>query len=205
MFSYTIPYFLQRLAKSYTWKVKTNDKKLYLTFDDGPHPLITPWVLNQLAIYNAGATFFCVGDNVRKFPETYREVLAGKHAVGNHTYHHVSGWKCSLADYRKEIKEAALLIHSPLFRPPYGQIKPCHGRFLKSEYQIIMWNYLSGDFDKNLKRNESLEAMKKAGPGSIMVFHDNEKAFENLQILLPEILRYFSLKGYTFDTIPYLK
>ncbi len=205
MFTYRIPRFLQIVAKSYTWKVDTPDKKLFLTFDDGPHPLITQWVLEQLAAYRAKATFFCVGENVSKFPDTYAEVLAQNHSVGNHTYHHIKGWNSSMEVYMEDIQKAAQLIHSSLFRPPYGRVKPSQGRRLMLGYQVIMWNYLSGDFERKLNREESLEMMKKAGPGSIMVFHDSEKAFENLQFLLPRVLDFFSKRGYTFEAIPYQK
>ncbi|MDP1728156.1 MAG: polysaccharide deacetylase family protein [Bacteroidota bacterium] len=205
MFSYTIPQLLQIVAKSYTWKVKTRDKKLFLTFDDGPHPNITLWVMAQLAEYNARATFFCVGENVKKYPETYKELLKMKHAVGNHTYHHIKGWNTPDDDYLEDIHMASKFIHSPLFRPPYGRILPSQTKKLLSNYQVIMWNYLSGDFDENLNREKSLQVMKRAEPGSIMVFHDSEKAFENLQYLLPKILAYFSEQGYTFESIPYLK
>lgn len=203
MFSYTIPQLLQFVAKSYTWKVKTKDKKLYLTFDDGPHPNITMWVMAQLAEYNAKATFFCVGENVKKYPETYKEILKMKHAVGNHTYHHLSGWNTPVDAYLEDIQKAAKLIHSPLFRPPYGRILPSQTKRVLSDYQVIMWNYLSGDFVENLNREKSLRILKRAKPGSIMVFHDSEKAFENLQYLLPRILEHFSEQGYKFEAIPY--
>lgn len=203
MFSYTIPQLLQIVAKSYTWKVKTKDKKLYLTFDDGPHPNITMWVMAQLAEYNAKATFFCVGENVKKYPETYKEILKMKHAVGNHTYHHLNGWNTPVDAYLEDIQKAAKLIHSPLFRPPYGRILPSQTKRVLSDYQLIMWNYLSGDFVENLNREKSLRILKRAEPGSIMVFHDSEKAFENLKYLLPKILEYFNEQGYTFEAIPY--
>lgn len=205
MFKYTIPHLLQIVAKSYTWKVKTRDKKVFLTFDDGPHPQITPWVLQQLRQYQAKATFFCVGDNVRKFPDTYADILAQKHAVGNHTFHHVKGWNLSTDEYLEEVREASLLIHSPLFRPPYGRIKPAQAKKMKADYQLIMWDYLSRDFDPKLNREQSLNAMKKAGKGSIMVFHDSEKAFENLKFLLPRVLTFFSEAEYSFEALPYHK
>ncbi len=205
MFSYTIPHLLQIVAKSYTWKVKTTDKKLFLTFDDGPHPHITLWVMAQLAEYNAKATFFCVGENVKKYPETYKEILKMNHSVGNHTYHHIKGWSTPVDEYMDDIRQAAKYIQSPLFRPPYGRILPSQTKRIISDYRIIMWNYLSGDFDEYLNRDKSFEAMKKAEPGSIMVFHDSEKAFENLQFLLPKILKYFSEQGFTFEAIPYTK
>ena len=156
MFKYRIPQLLQFVAGNYTWKVKTTDKKLFLTFDDGPHPLITPWVLTQLAQYQAKATFFCVGDNVRKFPENYAEILSYQHSVGNHTYHHLNGWRTNTEDYMKDVKEAAQWIHSPLFRPPYGRVKPAQVSKIKLDFQIIMWNFLSCDYEPNLNREKSL-------------------------------------------------
>ncbi len=199
MFKYTIPYLLQLLSNRYVWKVKTNDKKLYLTFDDGPHPEITLWVLNELEEYNAKATFFCVGDNVKKYPETFQLIKQNAHAVGNHTNNHLNGWKTSNEVYFENIQNANELIQSNLFRPPFGRIKFSQSKIIREKYKIILWNRLSMDYKKNLNIAQSLKAMKqKPHNGNIFVFHDSEKAFENLKILLPEILKYFSGNGYQF-------
>jgi peptidoglycan/xylan/chitin deacetylase (PgdA/CDA1 family) len=175
---------------------------LYFTFDDGPHPEITLWVLNELKKINAKATFFCVGDNVSKFPETYQEILNQGHSVGNHTFNHLKGWITEDDEYFQNTEKASQVIQSSLFRPPYGRIKPSQAKVLKEKYKLVMWSHLTCDYEKNLNINASLRHMKKAVPGSIFVFHDSEKSFHNLQILLPELLNYYSSLGFRFDVIP---
>lgn len=201
MFKYRIPHVLIRLFSSCTWKVNTRDKELYLTFDDGPHPQITPWVLQQLQAYNAKATFFCVGENVQKFPEIYAQILAGQHAVGNHTMQHMKGWKVSKQAYLDNILQASSYIQSNLFRPPYGQIKWSQLRALSKQYKIVMWSLLSRDYDKHLAISESLTAMKLASAGDIIVFHDSEKAFEQLKQLLPPLLAYYQEQGFEMKAL----
>lgn len=202
MFIYTIPTLVQTLFPSCTWKVNTRDKQLFLTFDDGPHPEVTPWVLVELKKRKASATFFCVGENVRKYPEVYQQILHEGHRTGNHTMHHLSGWSHSLADYLKDIEEAATYINSKLFRPPYGRILPSQVKVLRSHYSIIMWDRLSYDFANNINVQESLIAMKHVITGSIMVFHDSEKAFENLRQMLPVLLDHFCEQGYQLLSLP---
>lgn len=201
MFKYRIPHVLIRLFSSCTWKVNTRDKELYLTFDDGPHPQITPWVLQQLQAYNAKATFFCVGENVQKFPEIYAQILAGQHAVGNHSMQHIKGWKVSKQAYLDNIQQASSYIQSNLFRPPYGQIKWSQLRALSKQYKIVMWSLLSRDYDKHLAISESLTAMKLASAGDIIVFHDSEKAFEQLKQLLPPLLAYYQEQGFEMKAL----
>ena len=201
MFKYRIPHVLIRLFSSCTWKVNTRDKELYLTFDDGPHPQITPWVLQQLQAYNAKATFFCVGENVQKFPEIYAQILAGQHAVGNHTMQHMKGWKVSKQAYLDNILQASSYIQSNLFRPPYGKIKWSQLRALSKQYKIVMWSLLSRDYDKHLAISESLTAMKLASAGDIIVFHDSEKAFEQLKQLLPPLLAYYQEQGFEMKAL----
>jgi peptidoglycan/xylan/chitin deacetylase (PgdA/CDA1 family) len=201
MFKYTIPVILQQLMPSYTWKVDTEDKQLFLTFDDGPHPEITPWVLAQLKEFGAKATFFCVGDNVRKYPEVYQQILIENHAVGNHTFHHLNGWKTETSDYLKDVSLAENYIQSNLFRPPYGRIKRSQAKQLSAKYRIIMWDRLSMDYQAQLNTNESLAQMKRVKNGSIVVFHDSEKAFLNLKVLLPQLLTYYKQQGFSFQTL----
>jgi peptidoglycan/xylan/chitin deacetylase (PgdA/CDA1 family) len=201
MFKYTIPVILQQLMPSYTWKVDTEDKQLFLTFDDGPHPEITPWVLAQLKEFGAKATFFCVGDNVRKHPEVYQQILKENHAVGNHTFHHLNGWKTETSDYLKDVSLAENYIQSNLFRPPYGRIKRSQAKQLVAKYRIIMWDRLSMDYLAQLNTEESLAQMKKVKKGSIVVFHDSEKAFQNLKVLLPQLLSYYQQQGFSFQTL----
>lgn len=202
MFKYTIPSILQRLLPNYTWKVASKTKQIFLTFDDGPHPQITPWVLAQLKLHAAKATFFCVADNVRKFPETYTEILREGHATGNHTYHHKNGWHTPNLAYFADIELAEKYIQSTLFRPPYGRIKRSQAKVIARNYQIIMWDRLSRDYDAKLPLEESLAAMKKVENGSILVFHDSEKSFKNLQYLLPKLLEHFTLQGYQLLALP---
>jgi peptidoglycan/xylan/chitin deacetylase (PgdA/CDA1 family) len=197
MFKYRIPSFIQKLFSSYTWKVKTKDKLLFLTFDDGPHPEITPWVLAQLQQYQAKASFFCVADNVRKYPQTYAQILASNHAVGNHTYHHKNGLYTKVHEYLTDVALAENFIQSQLFRPPYGRIKKQQATALLKQYAVVMWSHLSCDYSSTLNIDESLNAMKKVEPGSILVFHDSEKAFANLQIILPQLLQFYQQEGYT--------
>jgi peptidoglycan-N-acetylglucosamine deacetylase len=196
MFKYRIPSFIQKLFSSYTWKVNTKDKLLFLTFDDGPHPEITPWVLSQLSEYEAKATFFCVADNVRKYPEIYQQIIHAGHAVGNHTYHHKNGWNTDVAEYLEDVGLAENYIHSKLFRPPYGRIKRKQARFLLDRYAIVMWSHLSCDYSIDLNMKKTLKAMKKIGNGSIVVFHDSEKAWHNLEKILPELLDHYHQQGF---------
>lgn len=203
MFIYRIPFFLQKLFPAYTWKVNTDDKQLFLTFDDGPHPQITPWVLNILAEFNAKATFFCVADNVKKYPEVYKQIILAGHSIGNHTYHHLNGWKHSSSDYLADVKLAETYIESKLFRPPYGKITRKQAKELLPNYQIVMWDRLSVDYKKDLNIEESLRHMKRVDKGSIIVFHDSEKAFENLQKLLPALLTNYKERGFNLNALAY--
>lgn len=202
MFRHTIPSFIYPVFPSLTWKVKTTERKVYLTFDDGPHPQLTPWVLEQLAAYGAKATFFCVGHNVQKFPDVYAAVLAAGHAVGNHTFHHVRGWNMSTADYVNDVDACAQLVKSNLFRPPYGRIHLNQIRALRNSYRIVMWSVLTRDYDPNLNVAEALKIVKQLLlPGNIVVMHDSQKAEKNLKAMLPEILRTGTENGFTFDAL----
>ncbi len=199
---HVIPIILKKLTPSLTWKVQTSDKKLYLTFDDGPHPQITPWVLDQLDKYGAKATFFCVGDNVRKYPDTYAEILKRGHKTGNHTQNHLSGWRNKTSTYLANVEEAAEYIRSDLFRPPYGQIGLSQIAPLSKLYQIVMWDVLTRDYEKGLNTAKALQqSISLTREGSIAVFHDSMKAEKNLKELLPAYMAYFHQKGFTFETL----
>ena len=178
---------------------------MYLTFDDGPHETATPFVLDQLAQYNAKATFFCIGKNVATHPEIYQRILNEGHSTGNHTYNHVNGWKVSDEVYLEEIRQTGLLIKSNLFRPPYGRIKKSQIKKLQtpnSKLQTIMWDVLSGDFDTNLTAEACIGyVLYHSKPGSIIVFHDSTKAMERMQYALPKVLEHFSKEGYVFKGI----
>ncbi len=196
------PTFIQKLFPGFTWKMDTEEKVIYLTFDDGPVPEATPWVLEQLAAYKAKATFFCVGGNVQKNPELFQRILDAGHTVGNHTMQHLDGWATDNLPYYHDVRHAALLTNSQLFRPPFGRLKPRQVQFLQRHYQIVMWDVLSGDFDQKLHPDECLRNVtKNAGPGSIVVFHDSIKALPRLMSTLPRALEFFSDRGYSFAAL----
>ena len=202
MFKHTIPSIFPLIAPNVTWKVKTNDKVLYLTFDDGPHPSITPLVLNILDEFNAKATFFCVGENVTKYPDIFNQILSKGHAVGNHTYNHIKGWQTSDTAYMDNIKKACEVIPSNLFRPPYGRIKPSQIKLLKDNYRIIMWSILTRDYDKNLNPHKTLLKLNKLiKAGDVIVYHDSEKAEQNMLIMLKGVLQHFHQLHYTFKAL----
>jgi len=188
----------------YTWSLDSRDKAVYLTFDDGPHPEVTPYVLDELRKYNARATFFCVGKNVVAHTETYKRILDEGHSVGNHTYNHLNGWKTPDDVYLKDVSEAANHIDSNLFRPPYGRIRLFQAKNLQAAMKgrmakVIMWDVLSADFDPAVSPEKSLEfVVLGSGPGSIVVFHDSQKAFAKLSYVLPRALHHFSAEGFKF-------
>ncbi len=199
------PFLLKKLYPECIWEITTEEKILYLTFDDGPHPGVTPFVLNELKKYNALATFFCIGNNVKKYFDIYKLLIEDGHKPGNHTFNHLNGWKVNDELYIQNIEKAAEIIDSNLFRPPYGRISKFQLKALRGaryNFKTIMWTVLSGDFDEKLsEENCYLNVVKNAKPGSIIVFHDSLKAFTRLQSTLPRILHYFSSQGYQFKNI----
>ena len=209
------PLVAKKMFPNFVWDIATNKKELYLTFDDGPTPEITNWVLNTLNAFNAKATFFCIGKNIESFPEIFQDILNNGHAIGNHTQNHLKGWKTKLEDYIKNTTEAQAVINkykneiysinfpSNLFRPPYGKITPSQSKSLLAlNYKIIMWDVISFDWDKNISKEKCLNNVTtKATNGSIVVFHDSVKAFKNMQYALPKVLEYFSNLGYSFKPI----
>jgi len=198
------PNFIPKLFRNQVWNFSTKKKVLYLTFDDGPTPEITDWVLDTLQKYNAKATFFCIGKNIEQHPEIFQNILEQGHTVGNHTYNHLNGWKTNTEEYLQSILKTEKLIQkSKIFRPPYGKIKPSQTKLLiEHNYKIIMWSVLSGDFDSEITSEKCLNnVLKNTEKGSVIVFHDSIKAFEKLQIVLPQILEYFSKKGCIFKKI----
>lgn len=183
------------------WSIDTKEKVVYLTFDDGPHPVITPFVLDALKKYNAKATFFCIGKNVADHPAIYKRILDEGHATGNHTNNHLNGWKTNNTTYYDDVLAASLYIDSGLFRPPYGRMRSSQVKMLK-RYKIVMWDVLSGDFDESASKERCLENVTHhAAPGSVIVFHDSQKAFPRLEHILPASLSFFSENGYQFKAI----
>ena len=201
------PWLVKKIFPSYIWSMPANDKDIYLSFDDGPHPEITAFVLEELEKYNAKASFFCVGNNVELYPKTYREILEKGHSVGNHTYTHPNGWETSTEAYLKDVAAASRYIQSNLFRPPYGRIKKQQARRLGSamnieDVKLIMWDVLSLDFDTSFSPQQCLaNVMKNTTNGSIVVFHDSEKAFKNLKYCFSESIRQLAEEGYHFKKL----
>ena len=201
-----IPRWVQKLYSRQIWEMSRTEPTLYLSFDDGPHPEHTLFVLDQLAKYEAKATFFCIGENVKLYPEIYRRLLDEGHSVGNHTMHHMNGKKATDKKYIQDIAEASEYINSDLFRPPYGMITPFRVKLLTEKlrpYRIIMWTVLSGDFDAGISVKRCLEnVLLKARNGSIVVFHDSEKSAEKMRSVLPTVLKNFKERGFKFEGIP---
>lgn len=197
------PLFVEKIFPNYHWKIKTDSKELFLTFDDGPTPEVTQWTLEMLEKYNAKATFFCIGKNVESYPNIYKSILNKGHTVGNHTYNHLKGWKISHDDYIIDTNKASTYIKSALFRPPYGKLTPKQGKTLISKgYKIIMWDVLSIDWDNTISKETCLEnVISKSKPGSIIVFHDSLKAAKNMKYTLPKVLDHFSDAGYNFRAL----
>jgi peptidoglycan/xylan/chitin deacetylase (PgdA/CDA1 family) len=203
--------FIKKIFSNYIWDIPNTENKIYLTFDDGPTPEITEWVLQELEKYNAKATFFCIGNNIEKHPEIFEKLVAKGHSVGNHTFNHMNGWKTSTEDYLKntflceeQILESKIYnLKSKIFRPPYGKIKASQAQKLRQlGYKIIMWDVLSADYDTTISAEKCIEnATKNVTSGSIIVFHDSVKAFPHLEYTLPKALKYFKEKGFVFEKL----
>lgn len=205
MYLVKTPWLLKKWYPNFVWNINNSNKSIYLTFDDGPHPTITPNVLHILKSFNAKATFFCIGKNVTLYPQVFEQIISQGHTIGNHTEQHLNGWQTDDALYVKNIDEAATKIDSQLFRPPYGRITKFQAKLLTSiGYKIVMWNVLSGDFDVNLSKEKCAEnVLLNTTDGSIIVFHDSEKANERMVFALTKTLEHFSRKGYEFSSLDY--
>lgn len=210
MYPHRVPPIIHRMFPHLLWLQPSVKKELYLTFDDGPIPEITPWILDTLKTYNAKATFFCVGENASKHPQLLNEILNQGHRVGNHGYHHLNGWNTNLTTYLQDMMKCEGVLDSAevptwpkLYRPPYGKILPSQIKAIKAMgYRIVMWHVLTGDFDPLLDEEQCLQkSISLTKEGSVIVFHDNIKAKKNLYHVLPKFLAYFSAQGYQFKPI----
>lgn len=196
------PFLLKWYYTSLTWNKTRKEKIIYLTFDDGPIPDVTPFVLKTLKDFDAKATFFCIGDNIRKHPEIFEQLKKDGHQIGNHTYNHLKGWKTTDDVYLENFKKCQEKTNTNLFRPPYGRIKKSQIKKIRSihpKVKIIMWDVLSGDFDIKLSPEKCYKnVINNTQNGSIIVFHDSLKAFDRLKYTLPLVLQYFKDRGYQF-------
>ena len=205
------PRLMMRIFSKYTWRFPSNKKEIFLTFDDGPTPEITEFVLDELKKYNAKATFFCIGKNIKNHPDIFDKIVSEGHSIGNHTQNHLKGWKTNSKKYIDNVLECENVILSEveksqqfkLFRPPYGKIKKNQAKkLLEKKYKIIMWDVLSADFDTTISKEKCLQnVLKNTTKGSIIVFHDSIKAAEKMQYALPIVLKEFSEKGFVFKAI----
>ena len=197
-----VPGILRRLFPEILWRMPSSEK-LYLTFDDGPTPVITGKVLDILAQNRAKATFFCIGRNAERHPELVQRILAEGHAIGNHTYSHLKGWYSKNPDYYADIRLCSQFVPSTLYRPAYGMITPAQIRHLQKQFKLVLWDVMSYDFDPNTSPEKCLSnVIRYTRPGSVIVFHDSVKASEKVLYALPRVLEEFGKKGYGFEKIP---
>jgi peptidoglycan-N-acetylglucosamine deacetylase len=197
------PAALRKLWPGALWKLNTQEKVLYFTFDDGPIPGVTAFVLDTLQQFNAKATFFMVGQNVGKHPDVYERILKEQHGIGNHTEHHLNAWHCSGKQYFDDVEECNKRLHSRMFRPPYGKLKFLQGvKLRQAGYRLVMWDVLSYDFDSRVSPVQCAQhVISRASEGSIIVFHDSVKAKRNLEYALPKCLEHFAHAGYRFEAL----
>ena len=196
------PQLLRSFYKDSIWRMDKNEPSIYLTFDDGPIPELTPWILDVLKEYNINATFFCVGENIIRNPELFERIIAEGHQVGNHTFNHLKGWKVSKNIYNENIEKCQILTKTTLFRPPYGRIKKSQYKSIVKEYKVVFWDVLSYDYDKLTSPKKCLDnSIRYTRNGSIIVFHDNIKAQKNLKYALPIYIEHFLKLNYKFVTV----
>jgi len=204
-----IPKLLHAFYPDYRWRFDTDEKVVYLTFDDGPTPEITDWVLGQLAEYGAKATFFLIGKNVETYPLIAHRVIDSGHAIGNHTYSHRNGWRTDIRTYLKDFLKGQQAIReytgleATLFRPPYGKLTAAQARRIMPTHEVVMMDVMAGDFDPDIDGETALHnALDNISPGAIVVLHDSVKAWERLQYALPRLLEALALDGYRFEALP---
>jgi peptidoglycan-N-acetylglucosamine deacetylase len=202
-------FLIKKIFPKFIWDIPNDENKIYLTFDDGPTPKITPWVLDELKKHHIKATFFCIGNNILDYPDIFQRIIAEGHSVGNHTFSHLKGWDTATGEYIQNIQACGAEIQkynsggNRLFRPPYGKISRSQtGKVLQMGFRIIMWDILTVDYDKNVSPEKCLNnATQKTQSGSIIIFHDSIKAFPNLEYALPKTIEILKNKGFKFDTI----
>lgn len=208
MYAVRAPWWLRLMApRRLTWEMPSGSSPaVYLTFDDGPHPVATPLVLRQLSEHDAKATFFCIGKNVVAEPELFGQIQAAGHSIGNHTHRHLNGWKTERDSYLADIRQAETVIPGRIFRPPYGRLTRAEARLLRKDphpWKVYMWTVLSGDFDTRLSPEKCLaNVLDNIRPGAIVVFHDSAKAFDRLRYALPFVLGYCRQKGWEMRSLP---
>ena len=207
LYSLRPPFFYCWLFQKAVWEIPNNEKKVFLTFDDGPVPDVTPFVLNVLNKYNIKATFFCIGENIEKHPDIYQQIISEGHQIGNHTFNHLKGWKTNTEEYYNNIEKCEKLMpqnECKLFRPPYG--KMTYGQYkqiMQKGYQPVMWSLLSGDFDTKISGEQCANnVIKRVKSGDIIVFHDSVKAYPRLKTALPKILEFLNQQGYQTALLP---
>ena len=199
MFIEQVPGFVRGLFPKALWRMNPDEKAVYLTFDDGPIPVVTPWVVELLGRYDIKATFFMVGDNVRKHPQEFRQVIEAGHRVGNHTFNHLKGLFTETNEYLDNVEKADALIHSKLFRPPHGMLRRRQYNELSKHYQFVMWDLVTRDYSNRLCGEDVLANVKKyARNGSIITFHDSLRSEENLKYALPRAIEWLLEQGYEF-------
>lgn len=195
------PRLIRFVHKRITWGFSISEPTVYLTFDDGPHPSVTPWILDELKKHDFKATFFCVGENVQRYPDIYKRILNEGHAVGNHTMKHENGLKVSSEAYMESVRETSKLVDSKLFRPPYGKITPSLVRQLKKDYHIILWSWLSYDYDSTISIDKIIQKANRITAGDILVLHDNQKLVERQIELLPRLIELLKAKNLKSDSL----
>lgn len=205
MYLHKTPKWLGSIFPDILWNINTEAKEIYLTFDDGPVPDVTPWVLEQLEQYNAKATFFMVGGNIEKHHSLFKEVKDRQHTIGNHTFNHLNGWSTDSQTYIENITKAEKLLginSTRLFRPPHGRLKWSQYQNIKKSFKIVMWDVLSGDFNRSLSPEKCLNnSIRATVPGSIVVFHDSSKTIDKLKYVLPRYLEYFNALNFKFKAL----
>ena len=199
MFIEQVPGFVRGLFPKALWRMNPDEKAVYLTFDDGPIPVVTPWVVELLGRYDIKATFFMVGDNVRKHPQEFRQVIEAGHRVGNHTFNHLKGVFTETNEYLDNVEKADALIHSKLFRPPHGMLRRSQYNELSKHYQFVMWDLVTRDYSNRLCGEDVLTKVKKyVRNGSIITFHDSLRSEDNLRYALPRAIEWLLEQGYEF-------